>query len=105
MAIDALNQFPNSRMARAVRLGQSQFRSVENAAVNGSVAVGAGSDVTVYTPPLRTLYVGGAGNVTIVTPEGVSVVYTAVPVGTTLNVDARQVMATGTTATLMVGGY
>lgn len=28
--IDILNQFPNSRMAAAARLGQSQFRSVES---------------------------------------------------------------------------
>ena len=31
--IDLLNQFPNSRMAAAVRIGQSQFRSVESTTV------------------------------------------------------------------------
>jgi hypothetical protein len=103
--IDSANQFPNSKMAQAARLGQSRFRSVDSASVSGSVAVGAGNDATVYTPPLRTLYVGTTGNIAVVTPQGVTVTYNAVPAGTTLQVDAATVKATGTTASNIVGGY
>lgn len=47
----------------------------------------------------RGIYVGGAGNVTIVTPSGDTLTFTAVPVGTILPVYARIIKATGTTAT------
>lgn len=49
------------------------------------------------------IYVGGTGDVTIKGRNGVAVTFSAVPVGTTLNVYANRVMSTGTTATLMVG--
>ena len=51
----------------------------------------------------RSLYVGSAGNVTIVTPAGVQVTYSNVPAGTQLNCGARLVKATGTTASAIVG--
>ena len=54
------------------------------------------------THVLRGIYIGGAGNVVITTPGGNSVTFTAVPVGTTLNVMATHVL-TASTATLMVG--
>lgn len=50
------------------------------------------------------IYVGGAGNVTVVPlAGGPSVVFTAVAAGTLLPIIATRVMATGTSATLMVG--
>jgi hypothetical protein len=63
------------------------------------------SDTTVVS--LRAIYVGGAGNVTInpgVT-GGTSVLFTAPPVGTIIPImlDQGRVMATGTTATVLVG--
>lgn len=62
------------------------------------------SDATVYSPPLRVLYVGGAGNVAIKTRGGQSVTLTAVPVGSRIDwVLIERVLATGTTATLLVG--
>jgi len=51
----------------------------------------------------RALYVGGVGNVTLIGLDGNSVLFTAVPAGTTLNVGFTRIMATGTTATLLVG--
>lgn len=63
------------------------------------------SDATKYAPPLRGIFVGGAGNVTIINEEGNSVLFTAPAVGTVLPVIASKVMATGTTATALVGGY
>lgn len=51
------------------------------------------------------LYVGGAGNVTLSTAlSAAAITFTAVPVGTILPItlDQGRVMATGTTATLIV---
>jgi hypothetical protein len=71
---------------------------------NYGVAVGGGADGTTYIPPLRRLYVGGAGNVAITTAGGQTVTLTAVPVGTTIiGVAISKVMSTNTTATLLVG--
>ena len=63
----------------------------------------APSDVTALAQAIRGLYIGGAGNVTVKGGDGVSVVFTAVPVGTTLPIVPTFIMATGTTATLMIG--
>jgi hypothetical protein len=49
----------------------------------------------------RAIYVGGAGNITAIV-NGAAVLFTAVPVGTTLPVEATRVNATATTATAMV---
>jgi hypothetical protein len=49
------------------------------------------------------LYVGGAGNLAVVTEAGNTVTFTAVPVGTQLEIRVKQVLATGTTATNIVG--
>jgi len=48
------------------------------------------------------IYVGGAGNVTVVTEEGTTVTFTAPPVGTILPIRTQKVTA-ATTATLLVG--
>ncbi len=49
------------------------------------------------------LYVGGAGNVAVVHQVGsAAVTYTAVPVGTILQVEVTRVMATNTTASLLL---
>lgn len=48
------------------------------------------------------IYVGGAGNVTVVTEDGTNVTFNAVPVGTILPIRTQKVMA-ATTATLLVG--
>jgi hypothetical protein len=48
------------------------------------------------------LYIGGAGNLKVLTIGGDEVTFTAVPVGTTLQVRVHRVFATGTTATAIV---
>ncbi len=63
------------------------------------------SDTTVYDPPIRGIYIGGAGNVTIQNEAGVNTLITAPTAGLVLPVFARQVRATGTTATALVGGW
>lgn len=52
----------------------------------------------------RALYIGGAGNLTLDFPDASNVVFTAVPVGTTLCVSPLRVKA-ATTATLIVALY
>jgi len=51
------------------------------------------------------IYVGGAGNVAVEPRDsiGTTFVFTAVPVGTILPVATARVLATGTTATLLIG--
>ncbi len=49
------------------------------------------------------IYVGGAGAVTVTLKNGSTVTFSAVPVGTTLYIQAKRVWATGTGATLLVG--
>lgn len=50
----------------------------------------------------RALYVGGAGDLAIVTPSGSSLVFKAVPAGTLLPIRALRVLDTST-ATHIVG--
>ena len=49
-----------------------------------------------------SIYVGGAGNVTVVTEGGQTVTFTAPPVGTILPIRTSKVTA-ATTATLLIG--
>lgn len=61
------------------------------------------NDTTVFAPPLRQLFVGGTGNVTVRTANGDTVLFTAVAANTKLDYAIDQVKLTGTTATLMTG--
>jgi hypothetical protein len=50
------------------------------------------------------IYVGGAGNVAVILAgDTAAVTFTAPPVGTTLRLKTSKVMATNTTATLLIG--
>lgn len=49
------------------------------------------------------VYVGGAGNVALQGEDGVTAVFTAPPVGSRIDMRITRVMATSTTATLLVG--
>jgi hypothetical protein len=61
------------------------------------------SDSAVLPTYSKGLYVGGAGDVTLIaTNDGAALTFKAVPAGTTLRVRVKQVMATGTTATYLV---
>jgi hypothetical protein len=59
------------------------------------------SDATVVS--FRGLYVGGAGNVSIVTPQGDTVTFVSAPAGGYILCAAVRVRATGTTATSIIG--
>jgi hypothetical protein len=55
--------------------------------------------------PVRSIYVGGAGDVAAVTQGGTAVTFSSVPAGTTLPIRAIRINSTLTTATNMVGLY
>lgn len=49
------------------------------------------------------LYIGGTGDVAVVTKGGTTVTFSAVPVGAILPIRCTKVMSTNTTATLILG--
>ncbi len=59
-------------------------------------------DTNELTKFSRALYVGGAGNVAVITTDGSALTFTAVAAGTTLAVQCKQVKATNTTATAIL---
>lgn len=60
-------------------------------------------DVTVVPGPTRALWVGGAGNLTVVMKDdNASVLIENVPQGTLLPISVKLVMATGTSATKII---
>lgn len=62
------------------------------------------SDTVNFTQGIiRGLYIGGAGDVTLIPDSGTAVLFKAVPVGTILPVLCTRVNATATTATNIVG--
>ena len=69
-----------------------------------AVAVTPSNTVNFAAGLCRAIYVGGAGNITAIV-NGVAVLFTAVPVGTILPIQATRVNATATTASAMVALY
>jgi len=78
-----------------------QYNHTSGSIENGIPAVP--NDLTIL-PKFRGLYVGGTGNIVLQHVSGVSVTYTAVPVGM-FPISGVRVMATGTTATNIVALY
>lgn len=64
----------------------------------------APSDTVNFTTRVRTLYVGGTGDVTVWHEDGAAPIkFVGVPQGTLLPIECLRVNATGTTATNLVG--
>ena len=63
------------------------------------------SDSTNFAVTARALYIGAAGNVTLVLVDGTSVLFTALNAGTILPVRCIRVNATATTASAIVALY
>lgn len=60
------------------------------------------SDSTTYDPPLRAIYVGGAGNVALTFTDDTTAVLTAIAIGVVHPFNnVKKVLSTGTTATLI----
>ncbi len=60
------------------------------------------SDTDELSYVTRAIWVGGAGNINLVTVSGETVVITAIAAGTLLKIRVKQVLSTSTTATVMV---
>jgi hypothetical protein len=60
------------------------------------------SDSTPLAFASKRLWIGSAGNVTLITVGGETVTYTAVPAGSYLQVRASYVKATGTTSGIVI---
>jgi hypothetical protein len=63
----------------------------------------APSDTLELAETTRGLYIGGSGTVALVTKDGGTVTFAGLSAGTVLPVSAARVLATGTTATNLVG--
>lgn len=61
------------------------------------------SDSTNFTDVARSIYVGVAGNIAVVTLAGNTVTFVGAAAGSVLPVAAKRVNATNTTATNLVG--
>jgi hypothetical protein len=80
----------------AIRSGGTGLQSAFNfAAVTPSDSV----DLAYIT---RAIYVGGAGDVSVLNASGATVVFTAVPAGTVLPISTARIRASGTGATAIV---
>ena len=77
--------------------------------LNANIFASTAQDYVVYSMSPQTsignpgcfLYIGGTGNVTVITKGGERVTFNGVPAGTTLPIEVRRLRATGTTATLI----
>ena len=67
-----------------------------------AVAANQVSDTTDLIDEARALYIGGAGDVRVLTRESDDVVFSAVPAGSILPVFVKRVFDTNTSATLIV---
>lgn len=61
------------------------------------------SDAADLQEVTRALYIGGAGNVRLVAKDSGTVTYANVPAGSRLPIRVSRVLATGTTATNIIG--
>ena len=61
------------------------------------------SDTNNFVSIARSLYVGVAGDVAVVTPAGTVLVHKGVQAGAILPIMARRINATGTTASSIIG--
>jgi len=61
------------------------------------------SDSTYLTEIPRALYVGGAGDLAVITRAGNAVTFKSVPAGTIIPQRVKMVKSTNTTATFIVG--
>jgi len=62
-------------------------------------------DTTELTNVSRALWIGGAGNITVLTAEDETVLISGIQAGTLLPIQVKRVDATATTATLITSLY
>lgn len=54
------------------------------------------------TRPCRGIYVGGAGHIRVLMADNTDVLFSNVPAGTFMPIQAKRIFSTNTTATLMI---
>jgi hypothetical protein len=69
---------------------------------SSKTAVISKSDTVNFPFVTRAIYVGGTGTMTIVHADGTTTLFSAIPAGSIIPVEAIRVNSTGTDATLMV---
>ena len=74
-------------------------------AYNYGIAVTTSDATNHANGEAQAIYVGGAGSVVVVAPNGSTATYTAPPVGAIIPARNIRVNATGTTATLLLALY
>lgn len=77
-------------------------QAASTAPANDAFAI-APDDANDLAIPARSLYIGGSGNVTVITSNGTTVAFVGLAAGTLLPVRVNRVKSTGTTATNIVG--
>jgi len=82
-------------------MSASRFASTLEGPAEAAAAV-TPSDVTNLTPSAKALYVGGAGDISLVTLAGDEVTLVGVPAGTFVPIRVARVNSTSTTATSIV---
>ncbi len=63
------------------------------------------ADTDIEPRNIRAVYVGGGGNLAVITSRGETVTFTGVPDGTLLPIRIRRVLSSGTTATNILALY
>lgn len=77
---------------------------MDNVHASGTSAFIITPSDTAEQSPYKSIYVGGAGDITLSWDGGkTTVLFSAIPQGVTLNVTSARVMVTNTTATLLTG--
>lgn len=75
------------------------------APAQGAVAVVPSDTVSLVPAPCRALWVGGAGDISVLMADGASATLVGVPAGALLPIAVRRVNSTATTATSIVALY
>jgi len=76
---------------------------VDNRPATDAFAITTGDTAAANFTMIRSLYVGGSGNASIVTPQGNAVTLVGLVAGTVIPICAIRVNTTNTTATNLVG--
>lgn len=82
---------------------ESRFTELTSPAKNGFAITP--HDTNNLTADTRAIYVGGAGNIALVTSAGDEITLNGALAGTIIPIRATKVKSTGTTATNLVGLY
>lgn len=81
----------------------SKKTATHSATVCLAVTPSDSTDLTYST--CRAIYVGGAGNISLVDGNGATIVFSGVTAGSILPVQTARINATGTTATSIIALY